>query len=301
MGLTLKFMKMNYNRRHFIKTGTTLASAMAFASVVNPLSAGFFAPGLKKNKKFGLQLYSLRDVLPSDPKGILKQVAAFGYKQVESYEHDKLGIFWGMKNTEFKQYMDDLGMEIISSHCKYTENFERKADEAATIGMKYLICPHVGAQKDIDTFKRFADTFNKCGEICRQRGIHFAYHNHEYSFKLLEGQFPQDVMMQHTDKSLVDFQMDMYWVVTAGQDPVAWLNKYPDRFRLGHLKDRIQNATERDASCTLGTGGIDYFKIIKEAKKNGMQYFIVEQERYDGTTPLKAAQDDAAYMKKLLA
>jgi sugar phosphate isomerase/epimerase len=179
---------------------------------------------------FGLQLYSLRDVLPKDPKGVLKQVASFGYKQIEGYEGEK-GIYWGMKNTEFKSFLDDLGMKMISSHCNYKQDLERKADEAAAIGMKYLMCPYLGPQKSLDAFKQAAETFNKSGEICKQRGLRFAYHNHDYSFKQVEGQYPQDVMMQNTDKALVDFEMDMYWVVAAGQDPVVWLNKYPGRFK----------------------------------------------------------------------
>ncbi|TAL44557.1 MAG: sugar phosphate isomerase/epimerase, partial [Chitinophagaceae bacterium] len=137
------------------------------------------------------------------------------------------------------------------------------------------------------------------GEICKKEGIRFAYHNHDYSFKTQEGQLPQDVMMINTDASIVDFEMDIYWVVTAGHDPIAWFKKYPNRFRLCHVKDRMKNATEGFASCNVGEGSIDFVKILKVAKKQGMQYYIVEQERYDGTTPLKAAEVDAAYMKKI--
>jgi sugar phosphate isomerase/epimerase len=285
---------MNNQRREFLKVATTLASGVALTGISNQIMGCNTSSKLKgSNKPFGLQLYSLRDDLPKDPKGILKQVASFGYKQIEGYE-GPLGLFWGMKNTEFKNYMDSLGMQFISSHCKYDEDFERKADEAAAIGMKYLMCPHLGAQKDLDTFKKFAATFNKCGEICKQRGMRFAYHNHDYSFKKVEGQYPQDVMMQNTDKALVDFEMDMYWVVAAGQDPLEWFKKYPGRFVLGHVKDRKKGKT-----ATLGTGTINYPAILKEAEKAGMKYFIVEQEQYEGTTPIAAAKDDAQYMKNL--
>ena len=107
--------------------------------------------------------------------------------------------------------------------------------------------------------------------------------------------------MQNTDPDLVDFEMDMYWVVTAGENPIAWIKKYPKRFRLCHVKDRKKGAaaTDKDASCDLGTGSIDYPKILKSAKKAGVQYFIVEQEKWDGTTPLQAAATDAKYMKSL--
>jgi len=107
--------------------------------------------------------------------------------------------------------------------------------------------------------------------------------------------------MKNTDPKLVDFEMDMYWVVAAGQDIETWLKKYTNRFRLCHVKDRKKDAaaTDKDASCDLGTGSIDYPKILKTAKKSGVQYFIVEQEKWDGTTPLQAAATDAAYMKGL--
>ena len=195
--------------------------------------------------------------------------------------------------------MDELGMNFISSHCDISKDFERKAAEAAAIGMKYLICPYKGPQKSLDDFKRFADEFNEKGDICKKNGIRFAYHNHDYSFKLLEGQMPQDVMMNLTNKDTVDYEMDIYWVVAAGQDPEAWLKKYKDRFRLCHVKDRTKGATEAADTCTLGQGSIDYSKILKTARKNGMEYYIVEQEKYAGTTPLKASEDNAAYMKKL--
>ena len=254
----------------------------------------------KKLKNFGLQLWSVRDDMGKDPKGVLKQLASYGYNQIESFEGTK-GIFWGMSHTEFKKYMDDLGMKIISSHCDITKDFEKKAAEAAEIGMKYLICPYKGPQKDIDAFKKFADEFNQKGEICKKNGIRFAYHNHDYSFVNMNGEMGQDVMMKNTDPSLVDFELDMYWVATAGQDIEAWLKKYPNRVRLCHVKDRKKgaSATEKDASCIVGTGSIDYPKILKTARKNGVQYFIIEQERWDDTTPMKAAAADAAYMKTL--
>ncbi len=288
---------MNTKRREFLKTSANLAAGLALA----PLASKFMLEQeevAKALKKFGIQLWTLRDEMPKDAKGVLKQLSEFGYKQIESFEGAK-GIFWGMSNTEFKEYMDDLGMKIVSSHCDINKDFEKKAAEAAEIGMKYLICPYKGPQKSIDDFKKFADEFNQKGEICRKNGIRFAYHNHDYSFKAIDGQIPQDVMMQNTDAALVDFEMDMYWVIVAGEDPIKWMKKYPKRFKACHVKDRIKNATEGNASCTLGTGSIDYPVILKKAKKLGMDYFIVEQERYDNTTQINCAKDDAAYMRTL--
>jgi sugar phosphate isomerase/epimerase len=284
-------------RREFLQTTGMAASGVFMSSYLLSCKSMGISKDVRNN--FGLQLYTLRDVLPDDPKGVLKQVASFGYKQIESYEHSKLGIFWGMKNTEFKKLMDDLGMKIVSSHCDINKDFERKSAEAAEIGMKYLLCPYLGPQKKIDDFKKFAETFNQRGETCKKNGIRFGYHNHDYGFVQLEGQYPQDVLMQNTDKNLVDFEMDIYWVVTPGQDPIAWIDKYPGRFKLCHIKDRKKGAspTQRDVSVELGTGSIDFKKILSEGGKKGMEYYFVEQEAYENTTPLAAAKADADYLK----
>lgn len=286
------------NRRSFLKATGTLASGLLIGR--SAFSMNDFSTSARI-KKFGLQLYSLRNDMPNDPKGVLKQVAAFGYKQIESYE-GKQGMFWGMTNKEFKKYMDELGMTIVSSHCNINSDFETKAAQAGEIGMKYLICPSLGgANKSIDDFKRAAEKFNACGDICKKNGLKFAYHNHGYSFEQMDGQLPQDILMQNTNKDTVDFEMDIYWVVTAGADPIAWLDKYPGRWKLCHVKDRKKgaDAKEHDASVDLGTGSIDFKKILKTGASKGMEYFIVEQERYDNSTPLKSVAADAAYMKKL--
>ena len=299
-----------YQRRHFLKTAATGLALTAVSSKLfsSSLSSLFYSENIKE---FGLQLYTLRDVLPADPKGVLKQVAAMGYKQIESYPNDKLGMFWGMKNTEFKTYVNDLGMQIISSHCRIAKDFESQADQAAEIGMKYLITADLDnnlfpgkkeASLGLDEFKKAADTFNHLGEECKKRGLKFGYHNHDNPFKQqFDGQYGLDVMLKNTDPSLVDFEMDIYWVVTAGQDPVKWLKQYPNRFRLCHLKDRKKDAplSEREVSVNLGDGSINFKNILKVARQNGMRYYIVEQEKYEGTTPLAAAQADADYIKKL--
>lgn len=283
-------------RKEFLKISGGFALA-GLASKSGLASCNLYGDKLKD---FGIQLWSVRDDLGKDPKGVLKQLSSYGYRQIESFEGSK-GMFWGMTNTEFKSYMDELGMKIVASHCDITKDFEKKAAEAAAIGMKYLICPWKGPQKDIDAFKKFADEFNQKGEICKKNGIKFAYHNHDYSFVDMNGEMGQDVMMKNTEANLVDFELDMYWVVVGGHDIETWLKKYPKRFRLCHVKDRKKGATtsEKDASVVVGTGSIDYPKILKTAKKEGMEYYIIEQENWEGTTPMQAAQSNAAYMKSL--
>ena len=291
---------MKYNRRDFIRLTGGLSTGFAFSTSASlSLFKGCDA-GPDKLNEFGIQLYTLRTDMPKDAAGILKQLAGFGYKEIESYEGPQ-GMFWGMGHTGFKKYMDELGMKLIASHCDINKDFEKKVDEAAAIGMKYLICPWLGAQKSLDDYKRHAETFNNKGELCKKSGLRFAYHNHDYTFKSQEGKLPQDVLMIETDPSLVDFELDIYWLVTAGENPEAWFKKYSNRFRLCHVKDRSKTpvADNGKNSVDLGTGSINWKKVLKTAKENGMQHFVVEQEAYPYGTPLEAAKADAEYMKNL--
>lgn len=299
---------MQYNRRNFIRAGGVLAtSALLFPQIACKSEGGQTAavaeelaavPGLKE---FGLQLYTLRDVFPDDPKGYLKQVASFGYSQIEGWEGDK-GMFWGMGNTGYKSYLDELGLTMVSSHCDVKTDLETKAAQAAEIGMKYLICPWIGPQKSLDEWKGIVDFFNECGETCRKNGIGFAYHNHAYSFEEIDGIIPQDYMMENVDPELVDFQLDIYWVVTGGADPIAYLQKYGKQIPLCHIKDRLKGAApdNHEASCDVGTGSIDYARILKVAAEQNMEYYILEQERYDNSTSVESAKKGAEYLKQLV-
>ena len=146
-------------RRDFLRNSTVLASYLALNS------GNAFGRLLESasSKNFGIQLYTLRDIINENPKGILKSLAGYGYTQIESYEGPQ-GIFWGMSPMEFKNYAGDLGMTLVSTHCDIFSNFEKKVEQAVSIGMKYIICPWVGPQKSMDDFKRIAALFNKQGE-----------------------------------------------------------------------------------------------------------------------------------------
>lgn len=248
----------------------------------------------------GIQLYSVRDEMSKDVRHTLERLSSFGYDTIEGYDGGR-GIFWGMQNTEFKSMTSDLGLNFVSSHANVFENLEQQAAQAAEIDMKYLICPWVGPQESMDDFRRLADEFNRIGQVCKDQGVKFAYHNHGYTFELLEGQMPQDYLMDNTDPDLVDYEMDIYWVVVPGQDPQAYLERYSNRFKLGHIKDRRRDAApgEANASTVIGTGSIDFPPIIETAKDNGMEYFFAEQERYDDTTQLESAEKNAQYLKNV--
>ena len=287
-------------RRNFL-----IKSSLLSATAAAPLSMGaneFFSGTNVPSRKFGLQLYSVRNDMVKNTKLTLKNLASYGYKHLEGYEGSK-GLFWGMSNIDFKNYLSDLGMKMIASHCDQTgdlEGFRKKCDQAAEIGVEYLICPSLSPRKELDTFKRHAERFNKNGEIAKRSGIKFAYHNHGYTFEKIEGVYPHDILMNNTDSDLVDFELDIYWIIVAGEDPIEWFNKYPNRFTHCHVKDAMKtNKRSGFESCTLGKGMIDFKTILSHGKKRGLKHYIVEQEAYQDSTPMEAARDNVTYMRNL--
>ncbi|MCF2444174.1 TIM barrel protein [Dyadobacter sp. CY345] len=301
---------MTYNRRLFLKSaGVAAAGTLAFSlsscggskeksseSTDSTSLSSTGASGAPSIPDFGLQLYSVRDIIAADPKGVLKQIAGLGYKKIESYAGDK-GFLWGMKPKEFKAYMDELGMTIVSTHADTTKDLEKAAAEASEAGISYLLQPYIGPQKTLDEWKKRADEFNKRGEICQKAGIKFGYHNHDYSFKEQDGKLPQEILLDNTDKSLVHYELDLMWIVAAGKDPVAHLKKYAGRYDLCHIKDLVSKPEPH--SVDLGTGEIDFASLLKVGSDSGITQFIVEQEEYPGSV-ITSIGNDAEYMKKLV-
>ncbi|MBS1525390.1 MAG: sugar phosphate isomerase/epimerase [Bacteroidetes bacterium] len=284
-------------RRTFIKNTGLLALSLPLAKT------SLFASPAHKISAFGIQLYMVRDEMAKDAPGTLKQLGRMGYKQLESFGGDK-GMFWGMSNKEFQKLANDNGLSLISSHYNdEPEGFEKQVEKAAEIGMKYLICPWKGPQKSIDKFKEFADEFNKNGEVCKKYGMRFGYHPHDYPYKRVDGQLPIDVLLDNTDKNLVDFEMDFYYTVTEGQDPEAYIKKYSHRFKLCHMRDvlkqRLPPGSDEESACDLGQGIINYPHLLTTGLDNGMKYFFVEQSRFFHETPLQSAKVNIDYLKKL--
>ncbi|WP_025761293.1 sugar phosphate isomerase/epimerase family protein [Dyadobacter tibetensis] len=300
---------MSFNRRIFLKSASFAAAGSLVWSLSGCGTGGSNQDGsdsttLAGNSDgltpsipdFGLQLYSARDVIGADPKGILKQIADLGYKKIESYQGDQ-GIFWGMTPKEFKAYMDDLGMTIVSTHADTTKNLEKTADEAAEAGLSYVLQPYIGPQKSVDEWKRRADEFNKRGEICNKAGIKFGYHNHDYSFVPMDGLIPQEILLDNTDKSLVVYELDLMWIQVPEVDATAHLQKYAGRYDLCHVKDYVREP--KVESTDLGKGLSDYPTLLKVASDTGVSQFIVEQEHYPSPV-MECLANDAAYMKQLV-
>lgn len=296
---------MKNQRRKFIQTGALLGMGAAFLPLqfcAAPKKEEAVADSPESKSKlssFGVQLYSVKEDMGVDAQATLRSLAGYGYKQFEGFDGGK-GILWGMQPAEFKTLMTEIGVSMVASHANVFENLDSQAAQAAEVGMKYLICPWIGPQKSLDDYKKKADEFNQIGEKLKAHGIRFAYHNHDYTFVTQEGTLPQDILMDNTDPALVDFEMDIYWVHVANAKPAEYLSKYPGRFRLCHLKDAEAGTGDpHQRGVLLGAGEIPYADLIKQSQGLGMEYFIVEQERFPIGTPMEAAAANAKYLSAL--
>ena len=294
---------VNNKRRDLLKLSALAAAGFLLPSATvkaaNWLDS--FDDKNAKTKKFGLQLYGIRDALAKDPKTVLKKIADMGYKYIEPSD-GKLGLFSGMSNKDYKSFVNDLGMKIHSVHTNVYQGFEKKVEESTAIGIDYLIYNWEGPGKTLDDYKRMADDFNKKGRYCKENGIKFAFHNHDFTFYNLDGIIPQEWLLDHTDLELVDYQIDFYWTIYAGQDPIEWVNKYPNRFKLCHFKDRSKTEKDREGKgiVELGTGSIDFQNILNKTRNTFMKYYIVDQDTCnERENPLECAKVDADYMKQL--
>jgi sugar phosphate isomerase/epimerase len=289
----------NTTRRKFL----TQAGVITAAAMVAPklLSA-------QPEPIAGLQLYSLRDQLPKDVKGYITKVAAAGYKQVEPFGYTKKGGFWGLDAKAFSDLLKQNGLTTASAHFGMDEYFVHdKTDdlksyiEAANItGMTYVIIPSVNGEvlKSADQFKEVADKMNKAAELCQKSGLKLGYHNHNFEWKRVDGTTFYDVVLNATDPGLVHMEMDIYWVVRAGQDPVRLFQQHPGRFKLCHLKD--MDKTNHNLNTEIGNGAIDFKHILGFKKLAGLEHFIVEQENYKDIDPIASITKSAAYVKNVL-
>ena len=309
---------MYLSRRNFLK-----------ASGVSALAAPALLSGLSSCRKpdsvpFGIQLWTVKEDMAKDPLATLKALSGYGYRQIESFT-GAMGPFWGMTPAEMQKVLNDLGMEMISSHVdpRFTidpasgDDYRKLCDEAAAIGVKYFFNPYPGPQASSEHWKKLAEGLNRQGGISKAAGIKSGYHNHHQEFRVTpEGDLPYALLVENTDPALVDFELDLYWAIKAGQDPEEWFRNHSGRFSFAHFKDlykpeKIQELEESDeprseewpvgASTFLGNGQINFDALLKTGKENGLKYYIVEQERFDGSTPLEESRKDAEYMKKLMA
>lgn len=234
-------------------------------------------------KEIGLQLYTLRDELPKDVKSTLDKVAKAGYKIVETYGFSIKEQFWGLSPLELKKILDANNLKAVSGHYNlgsflYDGNLEevKAAIEAAKIlKNEYLTIPWVEEPFRND-FHKIAARLNEAGKMCADAGLKLVYHNHDFEFKSENGVSGYDILLKETDKNLVSFELDLYWVVYSGYDPLQLFKENPGRFNLWHVKD--MDKVNPVLNTEIGSGTIDFKPFFEAAIQSGMSHFFVEQE-----------------------
>lgn len=233
----------------------------------------------------GLQLYSLRDQFGKDVTGTLDKVRAFGFKYVELYSTH------GLTPEKFRAELDSRGLKAISGHFSYDrfrDDPEGIAREAKVLGMEYAGCAWITHDGDFDekTCRAAIAVFNRAGQTLARHGLRFFYHTHGYEFQPFERGTLFDLMMLETKPEFVSYEMDVFWIAHAGQDPVKLLQKYAPRWKLTHLKDMkastptglLTGQSPVTNDVPLGTGKIDMPALLSAAKHVGVKWNFIEDE-----------------------
>lgn len=258
-----------------------LFSLLSFASVAA------FAGDFKSDT--GLQLYSLRDIYKTDPAVALDKVKAFGIKKVETYNNPTPAP------AELRKMLDSRGLQAVSGHFGY-ETFEKDLpkviESAKALGLQYVgiaWIPHVPAMFGQETVDKASADFNKWGEELAKHGLKFFYHCHGYEFRPIKDGEPKtwmDLLMEKTKPEFVAFEMDVFWVVHPGANPVSYLEKYPGRWQLMHIKDLAKGVrtgtftghAPNEQCVVVGTGQVDWAPLLAAAEKNGVKHYFIEDE-----------------------
>jgi sugar phosphate isomerase/epimerase len=298
---------MKTSRRAFLKSGAMIALGTAI------LPRSVFASAAEK-EMVGIQLYSVRDDMKSDPKGSLKKLADMGYKVVEHAGYEN-GKFYGYAPSEFKKILEDLGLKMYSGHVAFgiqewdaskkdfRDTWKQTVEDAAYMGQKFVITPELAenAQKDYDTLLKVIDLWNKCGELCQKHGMKFGYHDDFNENTVMHNMKLYDIIMTYSDPKLTLQQFDIANLYNAaGTDPMDVIKKYPGRFDSLHVKDVLKEKNKDNShdSTILGKGVLNVGNVLKLAVKNGAWLMIIEQEAYQNESPMDCAKDDLAVMKK---
>ena len=289
-------------RRTFLKQAGLITPAMLLLPDALMAAA--------KPKKVGLQLYTLRELISKDPRGVIEKVAAAGYKEVELFGLNN-GSFFGIPVPEFAALLKSHGLKAISGHympAKFlfsdtgegTTEINDMLGHAVTMGNTYFTIPWLPAEKrsSLDDYKKIAAKLNTGAELAKKAGLKFAYHNHDFEFKSYDGTTGFDILTRETDKDLVKFELDIYWVAFSGIDTVSLFNQLKGRVHLWHVKD--MDKVNPSNNTEIGNGTIDYSAIFKAAKVSGMKHFFVEQETNYVPDPISSVEASIKYIKAKL-
>ena len=253
-------------------------------------------PAVQPKQPIGIQLYTLRDLMKDDFRGTIEKVAAMGYPAVE------FAGYGGMTAQEVHTMLDDLGLACAGTHEGFgglQADLEGKIEFNKAIGNEFIVCPSMPGEyreAGVDGTKTFAGQLNSMGEKIKAADMQFCYHNHAFEFEKADGQVLYDVLMQETDPDLVKAEVDVYWVVRGGVDPVQHIKKYNGRVPLLHMKDMDPSD---ESFAPVGTGSIDLKAIAEAGKASGTVWYIVEQDRTK-RPPLEAVEISLNNLKGIL-
>jgi sugar phosphate isomerase/epimerase len=262
-----------HTRRTFLATLGVAAIGIASRDA---LADGILLAPRHKLKKVGLQLYTVRDLMKADLPGTLRKVAQIGYKEVE------FAGYYGRTPAQIRALLKQNGLTSPSSHIGLDileKDSVRAFADAKAIGHQWVTMPYIPEErrKTVDDWNKIIDLLNQLGPQAKAAGLRLAYHNHDFEIRPVDGVRPLDMMLSKTDPALVDFEMDLYWVVFGGGDPLDFFNRYPKRFALVHVKDSAGPPDNK--MVDVGKGTIDFPKIFAQSDKAGIKHYFVEHDQ----------------------
>lgn len=286
------------SRRQFIKQ-SSLLSALFFLS-----KEGLFA----KDRAIGLQLYTLRNELSKDPKQVIEKVAQLGYREVETFGYNE-GKWFGMNAADFASLLKQNGLYSPSGHTfpggiflkpGWEDRWKKAVADAKTLGQDYIVIPWLEEphRHSIDNYKKIATGLGNAALLAKAGGLKLAYHNHDFEFLPVENQKGFDILLNETDPELVKIELDLYWAVKAGHNPIDLFAAHPGRFPLWHIKD--MDNTEKKFFTEVGNGVIDFKSIFAKEKQSGLTHFFVEQDMCPGSPYDSITQSIANLKSKVL-
>lgn len=286
-------------RRNFIINTSLAATAV--------LALPSFAFSMNK-KEIGLQLYTLREELPKNVKQTIEKVAAAGYTTVETYGFSIKDQFWGLSPIELKQILDANNLKAVSGHYNLgsflydgnTEELVAAIEAAKILKSEFLTVPWVDEpfRKNIEDYKKIAFRLNQAAKMCADAGLKLAYHNHDFEFQQHDGVTGYEILLNETDHNLVYFELDLYWVIRSGNDPLKLFKQNPGRFKMWHVKD--MDKINQALNTEVGSGLIDFKPFFKNAKQSGMIHFFVEQENNFAVNPFESIKTSCDFISKKL-
>jgi sugar phosphate isomerase/epimerase len=290
---------MRQNRRGFIAQSAGAVAGLRALGTFD-LPWGFAAGKPAWSGPIGLALYTVRNEFEAQPAETLKRVAAIGYKEVE-------GGMGKLAAKTLSGYLKDTGLKMSSGHFDYPSNPDRYTEAiefAHRVGLEYVCCSFSDS-KTVDGWKKIADDFNRAGKQVGAAGMQFAYHNHLQEFLPVGGTNGFEILIANTDPRLVQFQLDMFWLTWAKQDPVATLKRLAGRVSMLHIKDRKSDwkwdpgkfPGDKDVPYTeVGAGAVDWKSVFANAAD--IKHIFVEQDAWD-RSPIESARMSYEYLKRL--